>query len=264
MTTTLIAYNEVSTLSRLREMVTNKTDLLRVSDRLNVYPSTVQKILEGRPVSPAVRKKITHALQEDGIFELYDAESPSIQVRDSTQRRLLEVYHLYEKKKSLRAVGRKIGLSQEGIRLLLKRGTEIGLFTYQPPKKSRFVPRSKILKDYQKFLKLSEVAKNNGISAQYLSKLLAVYRIAEEELNAVKREGQRIRLLAQYRAIVEKLGHHPTTTELRHIRSAQALTHNIRKLWGSFDAFRKEQNISINGSRRRSTQEAPASRQSPL
>ena len=225
---------EVSTLSRLKTMVTSKTDLLRVSDRLNVNPSTVQKILEGSPVSRSVKKKIHAAFAQE-------ASNP-VPSRHSTVDRLMEVHRLYEKAKSLRAVGQKMGVSRERVRQLLEKGSEVGLFEYKPLK-SPLIPKSKILKDYKKFLKLNAVAKANGISTTHLSKLIDLYQITEEDLKGVRREGGRMKCIHRYYSVVQKLGHHPTTTELQRLKSVRYLTAQIRTLWGSFEAFRNELQI---------------------
>lgn len=227
---------EPSTLIRLRAMVTNKTDILRVSDRLNVNPSTVEKILEGNPVSRSVKRKIRAAFTHG---ELNPAES-----KESTVERLLEVHRLYEKARSLRAVGVKMGVSRERVRQLLEKGSEVGLFEYKPLKLP-LIPRQKILKDYKKLLRLNAVARANGVSTAHLSKLIALYQITEEDLKAVRREGGRIKCIEQYDSIVQKFGHHPTTTELQKLKSARYLSAQIRTLWGSFEAFRNERQIAF-------------------
>ncbi|MFQ5949126.1 MAG: hypothetical protein ACE5J1_00365, partial [Nitrospiria bacterium] len=43
--------------------------------------------------------------------------------------------------------------------------------------------------------------------------------------------------------IVRALGHHPTTTELQKMKKGRYLQAKIRKLWGSFGAFRKTLDI---------------------
>lgn len=225
---------EVSTFSRLRTMVTNKTDLLRLSDRLNVNPSTVQKILEGSPVSRSVKKKIHAAFTQE--------EPRPVQPRHSTVERLLEFHRLYEKSKSLRAVGQTMGVSRERVRQLLEKGSEVGLFEYRPLK-SPLISKHKILKDYKKFLKLNAVAQANGISTSHLSKLIDLYQITEEDLKRMRREGGRVKCIHRYYSIVQQLGHHPTTTELQRLKSKRYLSSQIRTLWGSFDAFRKELQI---------------------
>lgn len=240
---------EVLVFSRLKEMVTNKTDLLRISDNLNVNPSTVQKILAGSPISRGVRRKI-HAALEQGRASDPQPSRPyrnglnGIRSKPSTIQRLLEVHRLYERTESLRGVGQTLGLSPEGVRQLLIKGSKIGLFKYKPPK-SPFVSKEKILQDYKRFLKLNAVAKNNHISMPYLSKLLAIHQISKEELNNTKNEGQRLKCIDQYHGIVRKLGHHPTTTELQKSKSGRYLAFQIRKLWNSFMAFREELAVEI-------------------
>ncbi|MDC4225729.1 MAG: hypothetical protein MPW15_16135 [Candidatus Manganitrophus sp.] len=88
---------------------------------------------------------------------------------------------MYEKEKSLRGVGAKLGLSWERVRQLLKKGAAIGLFKYEPPK-APLLSKEKILKDYRKFLKMAKVAKSNHVSVNYFSKQIALLGISDEEL----------------------------------------------------------------------------------
>ena len=227
-----------SPFSRVRTLVTNKTDLLKVSDRLNVNPSTVQKILEGSPVSRSVKKKIRVAFMNEDLNPVAS--------KYSTVERLLAAHHLYEKAQSLRTVGEKMGLSRERVRQLLEKGSEAGLFEYKPLKFSsiqKIIPKQKILNDYKKFLRLKGVAQSNGISTAHLSKLIDLHQITEEDLKAARKEGGRAKCINRYYSITRKLGHHPTTTELQRLKPARYLLSQIRRFWGSFDAFRKELQI---------------------
>lgn len=228
--------------SWLRERVSNKVDLWRVSDSLNVNPSTVQKILAGNQVSRSVTKKIHAALEQGDVLDVKRTRRKNLSPNHSTLERLMEVYSLYEKEKSLRVVGRKLGLSWERVRQLLKKGAAIGLFKYEPPK-TPLLSREKILRDYQKFLKMAKVAKLNHVSVNYLSKQIAVLGISDEELRAVRTEGRKLQSIKQYDAFVRKQGVHPTTTELNRSKSTRSLSFNIRRSWGSLEAFRKERNI---------------------
>ncbi len=223
-------------------MVTSKVDLWRVSDRLNVNPSTVQKILAGNPVSRSVTKKIHAAFEQGGALDSKRTRRNGLEPNHSTVERLTEVYFLYEKEKSLRTVGKKLGLSCERVRQLLEKGSAIGLFKYKPPK-APLLSRGKILRDYRKFLKRSQVAKANHISTNYLSKLIVQYGITKADLEAVRAEGQKAQSIKQYDALVRKRGSHPATTELNQLKSTRSLAFKIRRLWGSLEAFRKERNL---------------------
>jgi hypothetical protein len=223
-------------------MVANKVDLWRVSDSLNVNPSTVQKILEGSQVSRSVTKKIYAAFEQGGALGAKRTRRKNLSPNHSTVERLLEVYSLYEQEKSLRGVGRKLGLSCERVRQLLRKGASIGLFKYEPPK-APLLSKEKILRDYRKFLKMADVAKANHVSANYLSKQIVRLGISDEALGAVRAEGRKSRCIRQYDALVQKWGVHPTTTELNRSKSTRSLAFSIRRSWGSLEAFRKERNI---------------------
>jgi len=236
------APGERAPFSWVRGMVTNKVDLWRVSDSLNVNPSTVQKIVEGNPVSRSVTKKIHAAFEQGGGLHSKRTRRKDLSPNHSTIERLMEVYSLYEKEKSLRTVGKKLDLSFERVRQLLEKGSAIGLFQYKPPK-APLLSREKILKDYKKFLNRSRVAKANHISVNYLSKLIEQYQITDEELETIRMEGQKAQCIKRYDAVARKLGHHPTTTELHRSKAARSLAFKIRRSWGTLEAFRKEREI---------------------
>lgn len=238
--------NQGEPFSWLKGMVTNKVDLWRVSDSLNVNPSTVQKILEGSQVSRSVTKKIHAAFEQGGALGEKQTRRKNFSPNHSTIERLMEVYSLYEKEKSLRGVGAKLGLSWERVRQLLKKGAAIGLFKYEPPK-APLLSKEKILKDYRKFLKMAKVAKSNHVSANYLSKQITLLGISDEELEAVRTEGRKLQSIKQYDTLVRKRGVHPTTTELSRSKATRSLAFNIRRSWGSLEAFRKERNIVPGG-----------------
>lgn len=227
----------------LRCMVRNKIDLLRISDLLNLNPSTIQKILERRPVSNSVVKKIEAAFRERAVLNENGMGECRSKPNHSTVERLMEVSRLYGKEQSLKIVGEKLGLSRERVRQLLERGSEIGLFKYKPPKPP-LLSREKILKDFGKFLTRRKVAKANRISPRYLSKLIALHGITSYELKRVRLEGKRRLCIKQYWVVSETLGHHPTTTELLRSKSTRSLEFRIRRSWGSLDLFRNELKIT--------------------
>lgn len=125
-------YDQTALSSRLKAMVGNKIDLMKVSALLKVNPSTIQKIVEGRPVSRSISTKIKMALRQNAPPEDQGPGSP--ESNRSTIERLMKVYFLYKKERSLRTVGKKLGLSRERVRQLLEKGSEIGLFEYNPTK----------------------------------------------------------------------------------------------------------------------------------
>ncbi|MFQ5779464.1 MAG: hypothetical protein ACE5HN_01600 [Nitrospiria bacterium] len=226
---------EVSAFTKLTEIVRDKIDLLDIASRLGVAPSTIGKIIEGRPVSRYIEVKIQSALRCDPLL----CAAPA---RPSVIERMVEVNRLYKESGSLKAVGERVGLSRERVRQLLTKGAEVGLFEYRPSKQP-FIPKEKILNDYRKYLKLSLVSKVNHISLPYLQQLREVYQITGKELAAVRAVCWRRQCIDAYISIVRALGHHPTTTELQKMKKGRYLQAKIRKLWGSFGAFRKTLDI---------------------
>ncbi len=111
--------------SELTKRVRDEIDLLELSSRCRVYPTTLRKVLNEQPVSRDTGKKV--------LIGLGLASAPA-ETTDSpsTVARLRDVHRLYQEKGSLAAVGRTIGLSRERVRQLLVRGAKIGLFVYLP------------------------------------------------------------------------------------------------------------------------------------
>ncbi len=216
---------------KLTEMVRDPVDLLEVASKLGVSPSTIRKIIEGRPISKYIEVKVHSALRSD----IQLSTEPG---KPSAVDKMIEINRLYRESGTLKAVGEKIGLSRERVRQLLTKGSQIGLFEYRPGKQSA-IPKEKILSDYKKFLKLNVVAKENNISLPYLHRLRMTYKIKGKELAAVRAASWRQKCIESYNAIAQEVGHYPTTTELQRMRKGRYLQTKIRKLWGSFSAFRR-------------------------
>jgi hypothetical protein len=220
---------------QLSEMITSRIDLLEVSSRFGVTLSTLRKILAGGPISPFIQKKIGRAL------EGREKADPARR-RRSDAGRLLEIYHLYQERRTLRGVADEVGLSRERVRQLLVKGSEFGLFEYHPASEVP-LPREKILADYRRLFTLKGVARENGISMLYLKRLFKLHRITDSELKKIWTDSKKEACSERYDAIVRKMGHHPTTTELQRLFSMHYLTTQIRRLWGSIDAFRSDRGI---------------------
>jgi hypothetical protein len=224
---------------QLREMISNRIDLLDASSKLGVTLSTLRKILAGGPISPFIRRKIGRALEgADGGSAGADTGGK----KRSNIERLLEVSRLYQEYGTLRRVAEALGLSHERVRQLLVRGSEFGLFEYHPSAEVT-VQRERILSDYRRLLTLKEVARANRISTPRLKGLLKAYRISDAQLKQIWINAKKAGCAGRYDAVVRKLGHHPTTTELQRNLSAHYLATQIRRFWGSMEAFRSDRGI---------------------
>jgi DNA-binding CsgD family transcriptional regulator len=237
------ARRETSPFFWLRGLVRNKTDLWKIADRLNVNPSTIQIILEDSPVSRSVTKKIETSFHEEVAPDENSMGGGHPESNHSTVGRLMEVYQFYREEKSLRRVGKKLGLSPERVRQLLKRGSEIGLFKYRPLRPP-LLSRQKILKGYRRFLTRNQVARANRISTHYLSKLMALHHVTKSDLETIRQEEWRRQCMEQYRVIAVRLGHHPSIAWLQQLKSTRSLAFKIRRLWGSLGAFRSELSVT--------------------
>jgi hypothetical protein len=218
---------------RIEERIKSTLELILVSSRLGVRPSTVRKILSEKPVSQIVQTKINSALREG-------AAAMPVRIRCSSLERLLDVHRLYQKERTLQAVGERIGVSRERVRQLLVRGSKMGLFRYESFRYTQpFVSKEKILGDYKRFLRLNRVARENSLSRWVLIKLIDLYGITPNDLKRIRFERWKLQCIEEYKGYAVKLGHPPTTAELQK-GSGRYLSHKITKLWGSFGAFRKE------------------------
>src|SRR5215471_3181270 len=215
--------------SKIGQMINNPIDVIKVSTRFAVNPSTIQKIIDGRPVSRAVQEKLFSAMETE--------PSKPTDAKLSMVERLQEIHRLYNDLGTLAAVGQKIGVTRERVRQLLEKGTKLGLFEYKPFNYP-FVSKETILADYKEHLSLGHVARINHITPGYLRKLLTAYGVTEEKLRSLLIEGHKARCVKQYHSIQRQLGHHPTTTELQSSKSWRYLSLKIPKLWGSIDSFR--------------------------
>ena len=228
--------NQREIYSRLREMIGNEIDLLNTACRFGVAASTLRKIREGGPISRFIVNKIGRA-SEGG------KHNASASKKKSTIERLLFVYYLYQRKGSLKAVGEEIGISRERVRQLLRKGMEVGLFKYKPSDRAPAkisVSKEKILDDYERLLTLKAVAHENDIPPHRLHQLLKFHQITGRDFEKRRSAARKRFCLERYDAAVDSLGHHPTTTELQQFSATRYLYMQIRKLWGSIDAFRKE------------------------
>jgi hypothetical protein len=129
----------------IKELVKNRIDLWNVSHHLNVNPSTIIKLLEGRPISRVTVKKIKSAFLGLGMLHENSVTFRYPEWNQTAVERFRVVYQLYVQENSLRVVGRRLGLSRERIRQLLERGSEMGLFKYTPLKSPRSCAANKII-----------------------------------------------------------------------------------------------------------------------
>jgi len=71
-----------------------------------------------------------------------------------------------------------------------------------------------------------------------LRRLRRSYRITREELAAVRNDRRRMACIDLYLCLAQEIGHHPTAAELQRLKPGRSLQWQIRKGWGSIEAFR--------------------------
>ena len=227
--------------SELRKTIKGEADIINAASRLNVYRSTIFKLMSGRPVSLSVKKKICTRLGEPRVD---DEANQRLAV---TLDRIMQIHRLYKEKGNLAAVGREIGVTRERVRQLMLHGSKLGLFeynTYKPP----VIPKQKLLADYQLHLSLKRVAEVHETSADHICRLFAAYGITQRQLHSlrvtVQREARKKRLIASYRRMKKKLGYYPTATDMAQGSGGRhRLYTKIIRLWGSIHTFRSDLGI---------------------
>lgn len=222
-------------LAAVRRFVDIGGNVDEAASRLDVRPSTLRKILDGRLLSEPARRKLERRLIAR------DPARPT-ELNPSLRERLLRLHALYRELGTLEAVGRRMGLTRERVRQLLVKGTKLGVFEYRPYDYP-IIEKDKLVTDYARFLSADRAAKANNISAQYLRKLLTAYGVSSKQLRGLRAQARKRHCVAQHRRIAQELGHPPTTTELQDTRAGHSLHMRINRLWGSIDAFREELQI---------------------
>lgn len=221
--------------TRLREIVKSDVDMFNLASKLGVTATSLRKIYDGKPVSSSLAKKVAAALRAPNLLDLVNKPSDRVE-------RLQAIYNLYKQVGTLEAVGKQVGVTRERVRQLLTQGDRIGLFEYNP-REYPFISKDKIIEDYKKTLSLSRVARLNNISTSYLHELFTAYSITVQDLADYCAEGRRARCIEQYKNLVDKAGHHLTTTELQSTSEGHALHTRINRNWGTINAFREAFNI---------------------
>jgi len=166
-------------------------------------------------------------------------------LRNTPQERIdqcIECFRLYKEEGTLANAGKKLKLTRERVRQILKQGTSLGLFNYSGYEYP-YLEKEKLLKDYARLQSLHELAKINNVGVSYLKKILTAYKVKDKDLDLIKENARKNKCIEQYQKIVTELGHHPTTTELQSSTHRNMLSRRILKIWGTTDKFREELNV---------------------
>ncbi len=156
-----------------------------------------------------------------------------------------EINQLYKEYGTLEKVGEKKGLTRERIRQILVKGNKYKLFEY-PIKKEvitynflidYYKNREELIDELYTCKKKGEMI--NVLSANELSfnKLLSYHNLNLVELKIFLKKRK---LKIQYDEYVQRLGHHPTTTEMNEKKETRNIWVKITRYWGSMADFRQE------------------------
>ena len=155
------------------------------------------------------------------------------------------VFQLYKEYGTLEKVGREVGLTRERIRQILERGNRYGLFEYPIKKELIFYPflikyftnKEELLNELSDCSKKDEMLETLNTDIINFNKLLEYFNL---DIRDVQIYSKKKKLKRQYDEYVEKIGHHPTTTEMREDKETRNIWAKITRYWGSMESFRQE------------------------
>lgn len=157
--------------------------------------------------------------------------------------KLLLVKKLYDNYGSHQKVAEDLSVTRERVRQLLVKGDYYKLYKYEPKHEYNFRKIREtiskevltgVLKNETNRFKVCEIL---SISMGNLYKLIQFYNIDFEDY---RQDFRQRKFLAKYSDIVNKLGHHPSTTELNSRPDWRNTWFGIDRIWGSIEDFRKE------------------------
>lgn len=164
--------------------------------------------------------------------------------------KILQVAKIYEETKSLTATGKQINLSKERVRQMLLEGKQMGLIDYVPADQERSQNFKSVTEKYSKE-QIVEALKSHdnmfkgfqtlGLTRRMGKILLKHYGITKADYHTDK---FRAKYIEEYVALQDKLGHHPSTTELQSDAKTRTLYNALCKYWGGIQQFRAEFGVS--------------------
>ena len=155
------------------------------------------------------------------------------------------IFRLYKEHGTLEKVGKEVGLTRERIRQILVRGNKCRLFEY-PIKKDLisysflieyYKNKEELLNDLSDCFKKDEMLEALSIDKTNFNKLLEYFNLT---LNDIVIYSKKKKLKIEYDKYVEKIRHHPTTTEMREDKKIRNIWIKITRYWGSMANFRQE------------------------
>ena len=165
---------------------------------------------------------------------------------EKNKSRILEIRKLYSELGSLENVAKKINLTRERVRQLLKQGEEYGLYEYETYNKeytkklANRYSKDALIKEIMLHGSLNKFKTTSGLSNVDVNRLMNFYNIDKPYTNVLLRDKRDLR---QYQEIVNILGHHPTTTELQTKTDWRKLRCRLNHRYKGFNNFRKSYGI---------------------
>lgn len=157
--------------------------------------------------------------------------------------KLLLIKKLYDNYGSLQKVADDLNVTRERIRQLLVKGDYYKLYKYETTHIQDFKKiKEKISKEILIGILKNETSKFKickilSLNMRNLYKLIKFYNI---DLEDYRQDIRQRKFLMEYSDIVNKLGHHPSTTEMNSIPDWRNTWMGIDRIWGSIEDFRKE------------------------
>lgn len=171
------------------------------------------------------------------------------------QELIQKMFDRYQEYKTLEKVAGEFGYTRERVRQYLVLGNKIGIINYKPFNRENFkslcrqVSRDDLIELLEKYGAVRRIGEKTNISIAHLNRLFKIYDLDVSDLrkNYLKKQ-----ILKEYKELVLSLaGKHPSTYDLLSIKNGRNLWAKISRNWGTFQQFRKEQNIELSRKPRR-------------
>lgn len=165
--------------------------------------------------------------------------------KDQVQK-ILVAKKLYDEVETLQGVAKILNLTRERVRQLLEKGEILGLFKYIDTRIKKLdtltnvISKSELLEQIENSKTSAEICTLLRITSDEYLRLIKFYDI---DTVYYRHDARKRKYINKYMAIVDFLGHHPSTTELSKVPKWRYIWVRIYKYWGSFDKFRSEYGI---------------------
>lgn len=208
-------------------------DIAVLALALQVQEPTIRKVLSDSELALVTREKIIGHLKSSSRSEKIKADGRV------TLWKIQRCYELYCKYGTMQRVADEIKITKERVRQLLARGEALKLFEL-PRREKPPISKSRLRRDYRKYLSKKKVAEAHNISIRYLNELFAKYKITRKSLSQIRIAKNKKETIQQYCEYCIKRGEEMDSANLHSTIEGLKILNKIMKTWNGIQAFRKD------------------------